>query len=54
MQNNVIQFEQKPSLFLESEFLRARDIAKIFSVSPATVTGWIKNKYLKEVFYCGF
>ena len=47
MQNNVIQFEQKPSLFLESEFLRARDIAKIFSVSPATVTGWIKNKYLK-------
>lgn len=47
MHNNVIQFEQKPSLLLESEFIRAKDIAKIFSVSPATVSGWIRGKYLK-------
>lgn len=47
MENNIIRFEQKPSLFIQTEFLRARDIAKIFNVSPSTVTGWIKNKYLQ-------
>lgn len=44
---NVIRLENKPSLLFESEYIRAKDIAKIFSVSPATVTGWINNKYLK-------
>lgn len=47
MNKNVIHFEQKPSLLLESEFIRAKDIAKIFSVSPATVSGWIRGNYLK-------
>lgn len=43
---NVIQFENKPSLLFKSEYIRAKDIANIFGVSPATVTGWIRNKYL--------